>query len=1178
VNPERFRRVAELVVAAKGQPVHERDDYLTRACGDDRELLEEVRSLLAAEDQPAPMIEISGLDAGTGSNPVEQINELLSEGGAGRGRVMPRRIHHYEIIRVIGEGGMGVVYEARQENPRRTVALKVIRAGLGGPHVLKRFQHEAHVLGQLHHHGIAHIYEAGTATVETGSGQEVEQPFLAMEFIRGEPLCRYAKTNALNTRQRLDLFTKVCDAVQHAHDQGVIHRDLKPGNILVEANGQPKVLDFGVARVTDADVQTVTLQTAVGQLVGTLAYMSPEQVTGDPTLLDTRSDVYALGVVLFELLSGRLPLDLGGRSIPEAARVVREEEPTSLSSISTAFRGDLETILTKAMAKDKTRRYQAAFDLAADIRRYLSGEAIAARRDSTLYVLRKTVARHRGIALAAALLVVLLTTFGIVSFIQAQVNRRLAADERKARDNAVASMKLAQREQARADAASIRLQAELTASNIERGRLLGRQGALHAAEELIWREHLRNAAPDHSFWALWELYSNNPSLATLGTHEKPVRAVAYAPGGRLVGSAGDDAGIRLWDTTTLQCVGTLVEHTDSVWGLDFSPDGQHLASASLDGTVMIWDLASRRPVRTVCGLATAFRSLRYSRDGTRIICGASDGTIHVLDAAAGNAVRTLGEHGGMVDCLRFSPDASLLASGSSDGTIRLWRDLASPSVATLSGHRGPVASLAFSPDGRTLASGSTDKTIRVWALATNACTATIEAENGTVRFLRFSRDGQSLFVGGWWRVDTWDLRTRSRRPLAAHGVEGADVSPDDRFLARGSGDFRWWPGTAVRIEDIAADAGVLKLDRSSGHRPAAVSSDGRLIAASDGAGCVRLWETATGRLLAWLEGHSQRRVRCHFHPAGNILATCSPGVIEFWDLDTGAIMNTLNGHHAATTHSMSFSPDGNTFASTRREGTIQIREVPSGDTITTIRAHGDEALSVRFSPDGKTLAATYRQGMIRWYSAQGDLLAEFETVFTPWTAAFSPDGKKLAAACWSSQIQVWDLATQSLETPLEASTAVIWDVVYMPDHPNLLAACSDEGLVQLLDLRGCRNVLTLTRFDSAATSVSFTPDGKTLVAAGHGDMPIHVWDLEYFDRHIAGNLRHQIVRHRDELGDSMQTEPLRDWAQDVLRRPWPRIGPHAQAVDSSPAPSTGASGVDPVGIAHWGNASTPGNR
>lgn len=278
------------------------------------------------------------------------------------GRFVPARIGNYRIIGLLGEGGMGSVYEAEQENPNRRVALKVIKPGLAGPDLLRRFEQEAQALGRLQHPGIAQIYEAGTEN--SGFG---EQPFFAMEFIGGRTLIDFCNEEKLDTRKRLELMARVCEAVQHAHQRGIIHRDLKPGNILVDQTGQPKILDFGVARVTDSDAQA-TRQTDLGQLIGTLAYMSPEQVLADPLEIDTRSDVYSLGVILYELLSGNMPYRTDRKHLHETIQAIREEEPAPLRTLSRAFRGDIETIVGKALEKDKHRRYASAAGLAGDIR------------------------------------------------------------------------------------------------------------------------------------------------------------------------------------------------------------------------------------------------------------------------------------------------------------------------------------------------------------------------------------------------------------------------------------------------------------------------------------------------------------------------------------------------------------------------------------------------------------------------------------------------------------------------------------------------------------------------------------------------------------------------------------------------------------------------------------------
>ncbi|MHC4217201.1 MAG: serine/threonine protein kinase [Planctomycetota bacterium] len=316
----------------------------------------------------------------------------------------PKRIGHYHIRRIIGGGGMGTVYEAMQEHPRRTVAVKVMKPGIASRSAMRRFEYESQILARLRHPNIAQVYEAGTH--DAGDGPV---PYFVMEYIpNARSVTGFARDLKLGTRQRLELFAKVCDAINHGHQRGIIHRDLKPGNILVEAAGEPKIIDFGVARATDSDLAVTTLQTDVGQLIGTLQYMSPEQVDADPQAMDARSDVYSLGVVMYELLADRLPYDVSRGAVLEAARIIKEEPPTRLSTADTRLGGDLETIVLTALHKEPPRRYQTADEMARDINRYLADEPIMARRPTITYILRsrgRALLQHHPIGSMVAVII-----------------------------------------------------------------------------------------------------------------------------------------------------------------------------------------------------------------------------------------------------------------------------------------------------------------------------------------------------------------------------------------------------------------------------------------------------------------------------------------------------------------------------------------------------------------------------------------------------------------------------------------------------------------------------------------------------------------------------------------------------------------------------------------------------
>lgn len=387
----------------------------------------------------------------------------------------PERIGGYRIVGVLGEGGMGVVYAAEQENPHRRIAIKVIRAGQASVESVRRFAREGEVLGRLQHPGIAQVFEAGAE--ETPQGP---QPFLAMELVHGRPLTEYVRDVQLGLRERLELFARVCDAVHYAHQRGVIHRDLKPANILVEVSGQPRILDFGVARLTDADIEA-TRQTTAGEIVGTLQYMSPEQIGADPLDIDIRSDVYSLGVILYELVADRLPYDLRAAAIYEAMRVILREDPAPLGSIDRNFRGDVETIVAKALEKEKVRRYGSAMELGSDVRHYLAHEPIAARPASASYQMQKFARRNRALvggAVAAVIMLVLGATVSTWQAIRASAAERRAEQQRVA---AVASRSAA--ESSRNEARSAQTLAEQRRSEAETQRSAADSARTNALRE-----------------------------------------------------------------------------------------------------------------------------------------------------------------------------------------------------------------------------------------------------------------------------------------------------------------------------------------------------------------------------------------------------------------------------------------------------------------------------------------------------------------------------------------------------------------------------------------------------------------------------------------------------------------------------------------------------------------------
>ncbi|MBL0921286.1 MAG: protein kinase [Phycisphaerales bacterium] len=1129
MTPERWKRLSDLFERALEVPESERDAFLHRECGRDPELAEQIRSLLELQPRAerflnAPDAPLSPLLVGPNADP-PFADPLVGQ-----------RIAGYRLIKRIGEGGMGVVYLAEQLRPRRTVALKIIRTGLATPSALRRFEHEAHILGRLHHPGIAQIYEAGACPEE--EGQTEVRGFFAMEHVRGRRLDLYAAEHAPSTADKLALMARVADAVQHAHTKGVIHRDLKPSNILVDEQGQPKILDFGVARATDSDVNLTTVRTSVGQLVGTLPYMSPEQVVGDPADVDTRSDVYAMGVVLFELLTGRLPHDLKSRSVPEAARIIRDEEPARLSSVDKTLRGDVETIVLKALEKNKAQRYQSAAEFALDIRRFLAGEPIDARRDSALYMLRRQLQRYRSAAAAAALALVALVAFAVYASRQSAASRRHALLESLARGEAVAARERAEDERARADQYAERLRDELAVSAVEQGRLAARAGNINLAETLIWREYLKDPSSRYTRWALWELYSREPALFSVIAHQSPVRAVRWAPGGLFIATAGDDGAVRLWSPATLSRIASLdAGRNAAVWALAISPDSRTIAAGDFFGAVTLWDVASRTPIGELSGHTNLVTSITFSADGASLLTTSQDRTIRLWSVADRSERRVFRGHAASVNAALFTPDGRTCVSASNDGEIRLWSIQTGECDATLSGHAGTILQLAISPDGARLASGGSGRDVVVWNFHTREPERRLSAPNGTVRTLHFTPDGRNLISGGWWWLLSWDVETgrRARAFALPEAANAAHLSPDGSFAVAGfdSGEIRAW--------DLAPRAAA-PITGLSGRTAAVFSPDGAWLAVSDGAGTVRLIEARSGRPAHEWRAHGDRIRSLQFNHDASLLATgSSDGHVRLWSPGAASLIADWPGHLDITGGSIGFRPDGAVLANAAGRNAVRFRSVPDGAILDEWRVGDDEILSVRYRPDGAAIATTDRERLVRLWDPGGAETSRLLADDAPWTTAFSPSSGRIAAGLWTKAILVWTPGEEAAARRLIGHSALVSDVQFHPSEPALLASASADGTIGLWDADLGRRLLTIDGFGGwEAITAAFSPDGR-LIAAGGASGEAIVWDLEYFDRHIAGNTRRMIERLRADLGGELREKEALHLADLALEAPWPRL-------------------------------------
>lgn len=1034
---------------------------LDARCGSDLALRLEVESLLGCHRDAGSFLDRQELLALT----PELVRAAEPELPPGT------RIGEYTLDRVIGAGGMGVVYVARQERPRRTVALKLVNPSIASPSLLRRFEHEAEMLGRLQHPGIAQIFEAGSASTDTGVPR---RPFISMELVNGPPLIDYAKQQGLTTTERLELIIKVCDAVQHAHQRGVIHRDLKPANVLVDENGQPKVLDFGVARVVGVDLHMTTIQTAVGQLVGTLPYMSPEQVLADPKEVDTRSDVYALGVVLFEILTGKHPLELGNRSIPDSVQAIRNEDPARLSSINRLYRGDLETIVGKALEKDKSRRYQSAADLGDDLRRFLSGEPINAKVDSAFYIIRRQLKRHRGAASAGLLFLVGLIAFTIYATVQSHYNRELAASERAARVDADSARDLA-------TARSEELRRNLYVSAI------GFAQAALAAHDIERVRRVLDACPEDLRGWEWRYLRSTVDMSdrvVTPPANGDARAAWSRDGSRMITWLGTDP-VRLHDGRTGEFLRSYDVGAENITTCAMDPEGRscwigtftevlihldletgeyrvhHMDASPIISPMAVWPGGQRALVRLrpespgesleIIDAADGARSVlikdrridavRISHDGSRICVSDTDGTLRLLDESGTQfGVFTLpGKRPSR--SVRFSPDDQWIASGRHDGQLLLWRP-ADGASRLFPKFENKVLAVAWSPDGRHLAISGTEAVILIIDVLTGSTRATLFGHETTVDTLEWFGDTDTIASWSRDRTVRWwfDPLTKVQPFTSTECIIIAGCwAPEGRSIYLGLDDGRI-------IECDAEDLRVLRTVATikSIINEMVISPDGLLLAACDESGQAAVLERATGRVISTFHSEKGRGIDLAFDPSGaRISYGTDSDQVSIHDSRTGEILLKLPAQGTPGAR-MVWTKDGSSLFvcyDTRiilHDGrTGEVRKALLGPTLWVSQ--------LVLSDDGERLfAASADGGVYEWRWKTGDdpvvLLGHKHAVHA---LSLSPDGTRMVTGGWDNTVRIWDRATGVEMLMMRPHTGAVWVAQFSPDGSRLMSASTD---------------------------------------------------------------------------------------------------------------------------------------
>jgi WD40 repeat protein/serine/threonine protein kinase len=1076
----------------------ERSAYLDRACAGHPALRAAVEALLRANvgasgfmDSPAPSL-------------VATMDEPIPERS---GTV----IGPYKLLEQIGEGGFGVVFMAEQTQPvRRKVALKVLKPGMDTRQVIARFEAERQALAIMDHPNIAKVLDGGA----TATGR----PFFVMELVKGVPVTEFSDKNHLTPRQRLELFVPVCRAVQHAHQKGIIHRDLKPSNVLVSLHDTTpvvKVIDFGVAKALGQELTDKTLFTGFAQMIGTPLYMSPEQAGQSGLDIDTRSDIYSLGVLLYELLTGTTPFDkerLRTVGYDEICRIIREEEPprpsTRISTLGQAattasanrqsdtrrlsqlFRGELDWIVMKALEKDRNRRYESASSFAADVQRYLHDEPVQACPPSAGYRLRKFARRNKtAMTTAAALVLAALLAVGSFAVSYLRIEESLQ-HEKQAKDELVQALYY----QSVASAAHERTK---------------NRPAL--AEEL-----LEQCPPRLRGWE-WHYVKRWPfagSLKLLHENDAAVHRVAWSPDHRLLASGSLDGRVKVWDARTGAELVRLEAHKKFVRSLAFSPDSRFLATGGEDDKVKLWDVnrpdSPIREFRTGRG-TTMVQVLEFSPDGRQLAGADSDRKVRLWNVADGSEV-FFPDDLLMIGGLAFTPDGRQLLTVNTGGVVKVWDVAARQSVATFrTDARAAGYRAAFSSDRRLLALGCEDGTVKVIRTEPLEDVRTLEAHVGEVTGVAFGAGDRRLASAGEdLTVKVWDLGTGQQSlslDIVQRRANGLAFSPDGHRLAVGSGE-----GTVQILDGTPlaglGDAGQIITLEGHGHAVVGLeySPDGRRLVSASRDGTAKVWDAGTGRELLTFHGHQAALTKAAWTSDGRCVASASwDGTVRVWDQSTGVEVFPALDARVGPVYGLAFNGEGSVLSTAHHDGSVRVWDVSTGQVKVLIpHAHTIQVLGVAFGSSEYLATAGGGDNTIKIWNWQANTEKPIQTFVAPRNITrnptFSPDGKYLAAVvAMPARVWMWDRTTREETTRLLPQA---WKVSQAIFRPGGRLAVVSGGRIDFLERDLSDGPSLIGCHAGEICCAAFSPDGGRLATgAGYkGWGEVRIWDTSRWEK------------------------------------------------------------------------------